>query len=73
MTKNNSKRNHVESDVPCQNSSEAKKETKEDDQVKVVNNKECLTGITAYSFIQFSKGNAVPHNGEQILQTNGQG
>ena len=70
MTKNNSKRNHIESDASHQISNEEKKEVKEDHQQNVVNNKEYLTITADRSFVQFCTGNAVTHIEEKVLKTN---
>ena len=73
MIKNVRKRNQVESDVPHQNSSEAINRREKDDQLKVVNNKECLTITSDRSFVLFCTGNAVFDKEKKVLETNGQG
>ena len=71
MTKQNTKRSHVESDVNDQISNDAKKRRKE--QQKVVNYEE-FSAITAdRSFAQFCTGNAAILSEEKVLQTNGRG
>ena len=73
MTKNNSKRSHVESDVNHQISNEAKHRRKEDHQLNVVNYEEYPTITEDRSFVQFCTGNAAILSEEKVLQTNGRG
>ena len=61
MTKNNSKREHVESYAIHQISNEATKRRTGGYQQKLVNNKEQLTITTDHSFIKWCGGNAEKH------------